>query len=88
MNKARGIQWTFDKPAADLLSRVRTGDSQAWEEIVHRYDGLVRAVAYSFRLQPDDIRDVVQMTWLKLAENAHRVRLPERLGSWRVIHKP
>ncbi|MGB6162278.1 MAG: sigma-70 family RNA polymerase sigma factor, partial [Pseudonocardiaceae bacterium] len=26
--------------------------------------------------------DAVQMTWLRLAENAHRVQLPERLGGW------
>jgi RNA polymerase sigma factor (sigma-70 family) len=36
----------------------------------------------SFRLQEADALDAVQMTWLRLAENAHRVRFPERLGGW------
>jgi RNA polymerase sigma factor (sigma-70 family) len=29
-----------------------------------------------------DALDAVQMTWLRLAENAHRVRSPERLAGW------
>ncbi|MDQ2884084.1 MAG: sigma-70 family RNA polymerase sigma factor [Actinomycetota bacterium] len=36
----------------------------------------------SFRLQEADALDAVQTTWLRLAENAHRVRHPERLGGW------
>jgi RNA polymerase sigma factor (sigma-70 family) len=33
-------------------------------------------------LQEADALDAVQMTWLRLAENAHQVRFPERLGGW------
>ncbi|MDQ4020382.1 MAG: hypothetical protein M3257_01845 [Actinomycetota bacterium] len=36
----------------------------------------------SFRLQEADALDAVQMTWLRLAENAHRVQFPEKLGGW------
>ncbi|MGH3781607.1 MAG: RNA polymerase sigma factor [Pseudonocardiaceae bacterium] len=67
---------------ADLLPRVGDGDSEAWEEILRRYDTLVSATVRSFRLQDADRLDVVQTTWLRLAENAHRVRHPERLGGW------
>jgi len=35
-------------------------------------------------LQEADALDAVQMTWLRLAENAHRIRFPERLGGWLV----
>jgi RNA polymerase sigma factor (sigma-70 family) len=38
----------------------------------------------SFRLQEADALDAVQMTWLRLAENVHRVQFPERLGGWLV----
>jgi hypothetical protein len=31
-------------------------------------------------LQDADARDAVQTTWLRLAENAHQVQFPERLG--------
>ena len=36
----------------------------------------------SFRLQEADALDAMQMTWLRLAENADRVQFPERLGGW------
>jgi len=67
---------------ADLLRRVRDGDPAAWEEILRRYGKLVSATVRSFRLQDADALDAVQMTWLRLAENADRVQFPERLGGW------
>lgn len=69
---------------ADLLLRVGDGDPTAWEEIFSRYGKLVYATVWSFRLQEADALDAVQMTWLRLAENAHRIRFPERLGGWLV----
>jgi RNA polymerase sigma factor (sigma-70 family) len=67
---------------ADLLLRAGDGDPAAWEEIVRRYGKLVSSTVRSFRLQDADALDAVQMTWLRLAENTHRVNFPERLGGW------
>jgi RNA polymerase sigma factor (sigma-70 family) len=67
---------------ADLLPRVSEGDPAAWEEIIRRYGKLVTATVRSFRLQNADSHDAVQTTWLRLAENAHRVQSPERLAGW------
>ncbi|MGH3564723.1 MAG: RNA polymerase sigma factor [Pseudonocardia sp.] len=67
---------------AELLSAARKGDPTAWEEIVYRYGGLVMARVRSYRLQSTDALDAVQMTWLRLAENLHQIRFPERLGGW------
>jgi RNA polymerase sigma factor (sigma-70 family) len=55
---------------------------RAWEEILHRYDKFITATVRSFRLQPGDALDAVQMTWLQLAENTHRIHSPERLAGW------
>jgi hypothetical protein len=72
---------------ADLLLRIGDGDAAAWDEIFRRYGGLVSTTVRSFRLQEADALDAVQMTWLRLAENAHRVQFPERLGGgWRTRH--
>jgi RNA polymerase sigma factor (sigma-70 family) len=68
--------------ATELLQRIGDRDPTAWDEILHRYGKLVSATVRSFRLQEADASDAVQMTWLRLAENAHRVRFPERLGGW------
>lgn len=67
---------------AELLSAAGEGNPAAWEEIIHRYGGLVRAKVCSFRQQDADALDAVQMTWLRLAENCHRIQFPERLGGW------
>ncbi|MGH3837541.1 MAG: RNA polymerase sigma factor, partial [Pseudonocardiaceae bacterium] len=58
------------------------GDAMAWEEVLRRYGQLVSATVRSFRLQDADALDAMQMTWLRLAENAHRVQWSERLAGW------
>jgi RNA polymerase sigma factor (sigma-70 family) len=70
--------------AADLLMGIRERDPAAWHAIMQRYGSLVFATVRSFRLQDADARDAVQTTWLALAENAHQIRYPERLGGWLV----
>jgi RNA polymerase sigma factor (sigma-70 family) len=67
---------------ADLLLRIRDGDPAAWNEILRRYGKLVSTTVRSFGLKEADARDAVEMTWLRLGENAHRVQSPERLGGW------
>jgi RNA polymerase sigma factor (sigma-70 family) len=67
---------------ADLLQGVSNGDPASWDEIHCRYGKLVSTIVRSFRLQEADALDAMQMTWLRLAENAHRVKFPERLGGW------
>jgi RNA polymerase sigma factor (sigma-70 family) len=73
---------TTSSNIADLLLRARAADPRAWEEILRRYSALVWATVRSFRLQDADTLDAVQTTWLRLAENAHQIRHPQRLGAW------
>jgi RNA polymerase sigma factor (sigma-70 family) len=72
---------TTDSTAC-LLLRVCDGDPAAWKEIVCRYGKLVSTTVRSFHLQEADTLDAVQTTWLRLAENAHQVQFPEKLGGW------
>jgi RNA polymerase sigma factor (sigma-70 family) len=67
---------------ADLLAGISNGEPAAWNEILRRYGKLVSTTVWSFRLQEADALDAMQMTWLRLAENAHRIQFPERLGGW------
>ncbi len=67
---------------ADLLPRASDGDLVAWDDIVRRYSTLVSATVRSCQMQDADALDAVQMTWLRLAENAHHMQFPERLGEW------
>jgi RNA polymerase sigma factor (sigma-70 family) len=65
-----------------LLLAAEQGDKSAWEEIVRRYSGTVSAAVRSFRLQNADALDAIQMTWLRLMTNLHRLQDPERLSGW------
>jgi RNA polymerase sigma factor (sigma-70 family) len=69
---------------AELLEKAANGDPTAWGEILRRYSGLVTARVRAFRLQDADALDAIQTTWLRLAENIHRIQHPERLGGWLV----
>jgi RNA polymerase sigma factor (sigma-70 family) len=70
---------------ATLLARMADGDQWAWRRLVDEYDGLVRSVAASFRLQTADVHDVAQTTWLRLLQNVRAIREPERLAGWLAV---
>lgn len=79
---ARSVPPAAAGSTTELLPAARAGDAAAWEAIVRRYSGVVAAKVRSFRLQDADALDAMQMTWLRLAENIHRLCYPERLGGW------
>jgi RNA polymerase sigma factor (sigma-70 family) len=70
--------------ALDLVGRAAVGDPDAWDQLVDDLTGLLWTVARSNGLDQTDAADVVQTTWLRLAENLHRLRDPERVSAWLV----
>jgi RNA polymerase sigma factor (sigma-70 family) len=70
---------------ATLLERAAEGDQLSWRHLVEKYDGVVRSVARSFRLQTADVFDVSQTTWLRLVQHLHTIRDPERLAGWLAV---
>ncbi|MGB6165649.1 MAG: sigma-70 family RNA polymerase sigma factor [Pseudonocardiaceae bacterium] len=70
------------RSTTDLLAGACDQDPKAWDEIMRRYRGVVFTKVRSFGLQDADTLDAVQMTWLRLAENCHRIQFPEQLGGW------
>ncbi|MGH3321958.1 MAG: RNA polymerase sigma factor [Streptosporangiaceae bacterium] len=71
-----------DPTPAELVAAAGCGDRDAWDTLVERYAGLVWSVARAHGLDPTDAADVSQTTWLRLVEYLHRLREPERIGSW------
>jgi RNA polymerase sigma factor (sigma-70 family) len=67
---------------AQLVRDACDGRPEAWRELASRYEGLVRAVVGSYRLQEADFADAVQNTWLRALERLHSVRNPDSLGGW------
>ncbi|HLU55102.1 MAG TPA: sigma-70 family RNA polymerase sigma factor [Pseudonocardia sp.] len=67
---------------AQLVAEACNRRPEAWRELTARYEGLVRAVVGSYRLQEADFADAVQNTWLRALERLHTVRDPDSLGGW------
>ncbi len=67
---------------ADLLRRAAAGDADAWAAIVARYTPVLRGRVRRYRLQDADAQDVIQVTWLRLAQHLDRIHTPEHLAGW------
>jgi RNA polymerase sigma factor (sigma-70 family) len=67
---------------ADLVTRARDGDQEAWDSLVERYLGMVHAICRGHRLGVDDAADVNQVVWLRLVEHLSRIRTPAAVGGW------
>jgi RNA polymerase sigma factor (sigma-70 family) len=68
--------------ATDLLTRAAVGDQAAWTALTRRYAPLLWSRVRQHRLQDADGFDVVQTTWMRLAENLHRIHTPAHLAGW------
>jgi len=67
---------------ADLVRAAAADDQSAWHTLIHRFAGLVWAIAREHGLSTSDAADVSQATWLNLASQLSSIRHPERLAGW------
>ena len=67
-----------------LVRAAARDDVLAWSTLVRRFDGLVRAIARSHRLNEADVADVSQVVWLRLATHVNRLHEPDRVAGWLV----
>jgi RNA polymerase sigma factor (sigma-70 family) len=65
-----------------LLAAASLGEQAAWDELVHRLQGLVWSICRSFRLSEADAADVFQLTWLRLLNKLDTISDPQKLASW------
>src|ERR1700744_5296203 len=65
-----------------LVWAARMGSEGAWEEIVRRFTGTVRAATSGFRLGRADAGDLLQTVWLRLLTNIDRLEDPGALRGW------
>lgn len=68
--------------AVALATAAKAGDGHAWDVLIGRYGGMVKAVVTAFRLSEADAADVVQNAWLHAVEQVGDLREPERFGGW------
>jgi len=66
----------------DLVTRARAGESDAWSEIMSRFDALIRSTTRKYRLSAHDAEDVAQTVWMRLFEHLDRIQEPRALPGW------
>jgi RNA polymerase sigma factor (sigma-70 family) len=66
----------------ELLNACRTGDPEAWELLVERYERLVFSVALRNGVTREEAADITQMTFIALLESIGKLREEKRVASW------
>jgi len=83
VNGSRRTGFSLDPDEdARLVERCRTGDRQAWEMLVRRYERLVYAIAQRYRLSDPDLGDVFQDVFAALVRGLPRLRDARALCRW------
>jgi len=67
---------------AELLARARTGEREAFTELVERHHAELVRIAYAITGDLDAARDSAQLAWIKAWQRLPSVREPERLRAW------
>ena len=67
---------------AELVRRVIDGDTQAYGELVKRYQGAVYATAYHYVGRYGSAEDIAQDAFLAAYHGLPRLREPARFGPW------
>src|SRR5712671_6560808 len=65
-----------------LIERAQTGDREAFEALVHRYDRDVLRIALNVLHKTEDARDVYQEAFLKIYKNLPRFRFECSFYTW------
>lgn len=68
---------------AQLVARCRTGDPEAWRELVDRFSRYVYAIAVqAFKLPEHDAEDVFQEVFARAFQHLHKLRDDEAIRPW------
>jgi len=71
-----------DPFVADLVTRARKGDQQAWDSLVERYAPLIWSICRQYRLDRADAEDVGQRIWLQFVNHLDAIRDPAAVPGW------
>jgi RNA polymerase sigma factor (sigma-70 family) len=68
---------------AQLVSRCRSGDQDAWNELVERFSRYVFAICVqAFRLPAEDAEDVFQEVFARVYQHLDRLRSDDSIRPW------
>jgi len=67
---------------AELIMLVRSGDKEAFGELVERYEPMVRRIAFGVMAQEDWVQEITQEAFLAAYLSLDHLREPERFKAW------
>ncbi len=67
---------------AEIIRQVRAGETEAYSQLVRRYQNIVYGLAYHHVRAFEDARDIAQEAFLQAYINLDRLREPEKFGPW------
>ena len=79
MAAVRKTKWLGD---GDTVRRVRTGEREAFADLVERYRDLVYALAWRHLGNAEDARDAAQEAFIQAYLCLDQLREPDRFGPW------
>jgi RNA polymerase sigma factor (sigma-70 family) len=83
MDTVRAMSMRGELTDAQLVARCRTGDHEAWRELVDRFSRYVYAIAVqAFKLSEQDAEDVFQEVFARAYEHLHKLRDDEAIRPW------
>jgi RNA polymerase sigma-70 factor (ECF subfamily) len=65
-----------------LLDRILSGDAQAFEELVHRYEKRVYRITIAIVGNHEDAEEAMQSTFLKIHQNLSRFQRASKFSTW------
>jgi len=71
-----------DRTDGDLVRLTGRGNTEAYGELVSRYQGHVYGLAYSLAGNWDDAQDIAQETFIRAYVNLDQLREPARFAPW------
>jgi len=72
-------RWPTD---ASLVGACLSGDSSAWETLIHRYRRLIFSIPVAYRMPADDAEEIFQRVVVKLFEHLGRLKKSKALPAW------
>ena len=64
------------------VEAARSGDQEAFGELVQRYQGLVAGVAWRYGTRREEVEDIVSEVFIKMYGSLDRFRPTHRFSSW------
>jgi len=66
----------------ELIEKIRSGDKNAFGELMNRYRSQIAGVAYRMVGDYDDAKDITQLVFVKMVRNLHRYDFSKRFSTW------